>query len=605
VSEPGDDVRPPASSGPTEPPEGPTQTLPTWRPVAATEALPETEPDGATGATTEPDAAPSLAGPDGPPTSEGPATPPSREEHERALRARLLSPLPAPSVWGWLGPGLVAVVALVLRVVHLGRPHELVFDETYYVKQAYSLLRLGYEARWAEGADERFVLGDFTALLTNPEYVVHPPVGKWLIALGMWALGPENAAGWRIAGAVIGALTVLILARLARRLFGSTLLGCVAGLLLAVEGEHLVLSRTGILDVFVGFFALAALGAVVLDRERSRARLAERTARDAASEAGLDPWGPRLGVRWWLIAAGVLSGLTAGVKWSGAYVLATLGILTVVWSLTARRAAGARLWVGGGLIRDGMPAFLSLVPVALVTYVATWASWFAHPGAYLRTWAADNPAKAQAWFPDALESLWEYHAQAWGFHTSLSTPHAYMAGPIGWIVQWRPTSFFWGDVTDPEAACGAARCVQAITSVGNPILWWAGVMALVVVVIAAVRLRDWRAWTVLAGYLALWVPWFAYPNRTTFTFYAVALSPFVVLSVTYAMALMLGWRPSTAGMPDGALLARERWREPGPWIAVGVLLLALAAAAFFWPVWTAQVIPYEAWRLRMWMPSWI
>jgi dolichyl-phosphate-mannose--protein O-mannosyl transferase len=41
-------------------------------------------------------------------------------------------------------------------------------------------------------------------------------------------------------------------------------------------------------------------------------------------------------------------------------------------------------------------------------------------------------------------------------------------------------------------------------------------------------------------------------------------------------------------------------------IAVGVVLaLAVLAFAFFWPVWTATYIPYEAWQLRMWNPTWI
>ena len=34
------------------------------------------------------------------------------------------------------------------------------------------------------------------------------------------------------------------------------------------------------------------------------------------------------------------------------------------------------------------------------------------------------------------------------------------------------------------------------------------------------------------------------------------------------------------------------------------LLLVVAAAWFFYPIWTGEVIPYQAWRLRMWMPTW-
>jgi dolichyl-phosphate-mannose-protein mannosyltransferase len=522
-------------------------------------------------------------------------------EIERELRSRLLAPRPPRGLWGWLGPLLVAALAGAVRLIDLGRPRALVFDETYYVKQAYSLLRLGYEGSWGDNANERFVAGDFGALTSMPEYVVHPPVGKWLIAAGMQVLGPENPAGWRLGTALAGTLTVFLLARLARRLFASTLLGCLAGLFLALDGVHLVESRVALLDVFLGLFATAAFGAVVLDRERSRGRLARltarRTGRDGRVGAAPSALGPRLGVRWWLVAAGVLCGLAIGVKWSGAYVLAVLGVLTVVWDVTARRAAGARWWLGAGLVRDGVPAFVSLVPVAGLTYVATWGAWFANPRAYQRDWAARHPELERPWLPDVLDSWLYFHRIVWDFHTGLSTPHGYEADPLGWIVQWRPTIFFWRTVPDPEVACGAERCAQAITSVGNPVVWWAGAVALAAVVAAAVRLRDWRAWTVLAGYAALWLPWFVYPQRTTFTFYSVALAPFVALALAYGLGLLLG-------LPPGGRLPPLDWSRNAPWVALGLVVLTVAVAAFFYPVWTAAVIDAEQWRLRVWLPTW-
>lgn len=523
-------------------------------------------------------------------------------EARRSGRA-LVDPPPGDRLRGWVATLAVTGVALTLRLVDLHRPQELVFDETYYVKQAFSMLRHGYEARWEEGADERFAVGDFGALTEAAEYVVHPPLGKWLIAAGMQLVGADSAVGWRVSSAVAGALTVLLLTRIARRLFASTLLGCTAGLLLAVDGLHLVLSRTGLLDIFLTLFVVAAFGAVVLDRERGRARLARHLAR-----AGPGPgrqWSPGLGVRWWLVAAGVLCGLAIGVKWSGVYALAALGLLAVAWNVTARLAAGTRWPVSAGLLRDGVPAFLALVPVAALTYAATWASWFASPGAYLRQWVSENPQPHESPLPDAVASWLHFHEMVWNFHHGLSTPHGYEAGPLRWIVQARPTSFHWGTVADPLAACGADRCVEAITSVGNPVVWWAGALALVAVAAGAIRLRDWRAWTVLAGYAALWLPWFLYPERTTFTFYAVALSPFVALALTYGLALLAG-----AAVPGHRAVT---WANPirwagagaGAWAALGVVALALALAAFFWPVWTAEVIPYTHWRMRMWFRPWV
>ena len=51
-----------------------------------------------------------------------------------------------------------------------------------------------------------------------------------------------------------------------------------AGLLFAVDGHAIVQSRTSLLDIFVMFFALAAFGAVLMDRDDGRRRLAARLA---------------------------------------------------------------------------------------------------------------------------------------------------------------------------------------------------------------------------------------------------------------------------------------------------------------------------------------
>ena len=40
-----------------------------------------------------------------------------------------------------------------------------------------------------------------------------------------------------------------------------------------------------------------------------------------------------------------------------------------------------------------------------------------------------------------------------------------------------------------------------------------------------------------------------------------------------------------------------------PWFAAVVVVAALFV--FFWPVYTAQVIPYDHWHMRMWFPSWV
>src|SRR5690606_39372031 len=108
-----------------------------------------------------------------------------------------------------------------------------------------------------------------------------------------------------------GTLSVMILCRLARRMTGSTLLGCAAGLLLALEGLHIVTSRAALLDVFVMFWILAGFACLVNDRDRSRRILAERIeAGDRSAPGAFLAHG-------WRWAAGVCLGLASASEWTG------------------------------------------------------------------------------------------------------------------------------------------------------------------------------------------------------------------------------------------------------------------------------------------------
>jgi dolichyl-phosphate-mannose-protein mannosyltransferase len=507
---------------------------------------------------------------------------------------------PSLRLWFWLVPALTAAVGGALRFVRLDSPRSLVFDETYYVKDGYSLLVSGYERSWPDKANDAFVAGNPNVLLNTPEYVVHPPVGKWMIAAGMWLFGADNPFGWRFAAALTGTLSVALLTLIAQKLFGSLVLGGAAGLLLAVDGHHLVMSRTSLLDIFLMFWVLAAFGALLLDRDDGRRRLATRLGRQAAASPSGRPStlqllsGPWLGVRWWRIAAGICLGLAVGTKWSALFFVAGFGLLTVFWDLSARRTAGVRGWISAGIIRDGLLAFVSIVPVAAVTYAASWTGWFRSTDAYYRRWAETNSSAEWGWLPDSVRSLAHYHLEAYKFHQGLSSEHPYEASAWSWLVMGRPTSFFYESPKQGTPGCDFAGCTSAILSVGNPLIWWSAAIALVILLFWWAGRRDWRAGAVLAAVASGYLPWFMYPERTMFFFYAVSFEPFLVLALVYCLGLVLG---KTTDPP---------WRRRSGLYGVALFLVAaVLVSSFFYPVWTADMITYQDWRLRMWMPSWI
>lgn len=579
------------------------------------------------------------------------AQPRTREQLRAVLG--LPSRLPSRVVTrnGWIATVVTTLIAAFTRLWNLGSPHEIMFDETYYVKDAYSIWHLGYEGTWAQNANASFVRGNFSTLSPEASFVVHPPLGKWLIAMGMEAVGPASSWGWRLAVALAGIATVFLLCRLVWRLFPSPLLVGLAGLFLAIDGVGITESRIGLLDGFIGFFALAAVYCIVRDRQSQRERIARLLEGTAAGALA-----PKAGWRPWMISAGVLLGCACSVKWSGLYLLATIGIMTVIWDGTALRAVKAKVWKLETLVSRGWGNFMRLVPVAGVTYLLTWFGWFMNPSAYKHGWAAAERAAGRgSWLPDSIADFIEYHRAIYEFHVGLSTPHSYMAKPSGWLLQMRPTSFYWqsNDTLGADAyQCDTRNCVRAITSIGNIPIWWAAFVAVFVVVAYVALKRDWRGWVVLAGYIGLYLPWFMYWDRTIFTFYTVAFVPFVVLALTVALGWGIGLLDGdgvvTAGsggsaaadaagtdasdgdvsgdvatketnaqgdlkdklgayLGGGQVLGKDY--EPSMFmglILTGIIVLAAVVfACLWWPIWTAQVVDYNFWLWHMLFRSWI
>jgi len=530
-------------------------------------------------------------------TTEGRPRPP--------LPNRFRSLVAGESRWvGWAGPAGVALLALLLRLWHLGRPSTLLFDETYYAKDAYSLLTFGYVRDTVDKADEMVARGDLTGLFKpDTSYYVHPDVGKWLVAAGEWLFGMDSF-GWRVSAAVVGSLTVLVLARLVRRMTGSTLLGCVAGLLLCFDGLHFVMSRLALLDVFMTFFLLCGVACLVADRDWGRARVLRLVGAGGTPVTG---WGPvrAMLLRPWRLAAGVSFGLACGTKWNAVFPLAAFGLLVWAWDSGARRAIGVRWAPLRSALVDAVPAFLSLVGVALVVYVATWSGWLAHVqqyeesfgegwGGYVQT-DASGPGEAV----QSLRSLWNYHQDVWGFHTGsglVDATHPYESDPAGWLIINRPVGIdATTDIQPEQQGCQAAdKCIEQILAIGTPVLWWAGVGALAVSAALWVGGRDWRYGVALVGVLSSWLPWLKFSDRPIFFFYAVAIIPFTVVALTLVLGRVLG--PADAGS------RRRAWGAA----AVGVFVaLVIANFAYIYPILSDSLITNQQWLERMWFERWI
>jgi dolichyl-phosphate-mannose--protein O-mannosyl transferase len=386
---------------------------------------------------------------------------------------------------------------------------------------------------------------------------------------------------------VLGILTVLIVCRLGRRLFRSTLLGCFAGLLMALDGLHFVQSRAVMLDIAVLFWTVVAAACMLADRDHLRRRLADRI----MAKPGYP--GPRTGIRWWRIATGISIGFTCGVKWSGVYMIPVFVLLSFAWEVGARRVAGIPSPVRAAFWHSAVPIIVTLVLLPVVAYLSTWMGWFVTDIGWRRDCSISHPGGPWSGMkhPEmcgAIKGLWQYHAEALKFHNGLSSPHKYQSHTWGWLLLARPVNYFY---TNPKP--GFARHVLAI---GTPAIWWGSIGALIATFWKWVSARDWRAAYILAGFAATYLPWFYSDmnRRTMFLFYALPALPFLCLALAYCAGLAIG--------PRSASSERRFWGA----VAVGAYLaLVLANFYFMYPVLSGKIIPVGDWQLRMWFSSWV
>ncbi len=424
----------------------------------------------------------------------------------------------------------VVAAALFMRLFRLSTPNTLIFDEIYYVDGARDLLKFGVEIS-----------------ANKPEFIVHPPVGKWMIAVGIQVFG-DNPFGWRVVVALLGTLSILLIAKIASRLFGALGYGLIAALLALFDGLNLVMSRTALLDITLTTFLLIATW-FLIDRR--------------------------------FLFAGIFFGLALGTKWNAIFYIIVFAIFFILKELKEdswKEMKNSPREILSMILLRKVQLFL----VPLLVYFVSWFGWFRSSRGWSRTWAEDNGMT----FLAPLRSFIHYQFEILDFHQGLDSRHNYKSPAWQWLLQIRPTSFFY---ESPQ--CGSGKCSQEVLAMGTPLLWWSGAISLLLLVILWFRNRNHSL--ILLGVTAGLLPWFAFPERTTFSFYSIVFQPWIILAIVAAIKEI-----------NERLPARFSRKSKKLGLASFITLIGINFI-YHSPIFLAMTVSYDYWRSLMWFDSWI
>lgn len=335
----------------------------------------------------------------------------------------------------------------------------------------------------------------------EPYETTHPPLGKVIQAIGIWLFG-MNPFGWRMMGAFAGALLIPVMYIVAKQLFRQMKWAVIASLFMAVDLLHFAQSRMGTVDTYIVLFVLVSYFFMIKHVQR---------------------WSVT-SVAW----SGVFFGLASAVKWSGIYAGFGLALL-FLWAMISRYRETRKVGIVVQGIASGIGFFI-IIPVLI--YIVSYLP-------YLKaTQALDN-----------IKDIWTYQKDMYDYHSQLNATHPFSSKWFEWPLMKRPLWLYSG-------ADLPMNTVSTLVAIGNPILWWGGLLAFIWAIISGWKQRG--VIYVLIALLSLYIPWMVAPRDLTFIYHFFPMTPFwflllVFLLRHFALTVPKIGRPLTASVLSSAI----------------------------------------------------
>jgi dolichyl-phosphate-mannose-protein mannosyltransferase len=464
---------------------------------------------------------------------------------------------PAPQTtptWFWMGLASLWIIALGLRFWGLGRFNTLVFDEIYFAKFGHNYVT------------------------HTPFFDAHPPLGKYLIALGIWLKG-YNTWGFRWMNALFGSCIPLILVGLGYQMTRRYSFALLAGLLALLDGLLLVESRYGLINVYLLAFGLLGQWLTLVSSQTAR---------------GWRQWA-------WLTLAGLSFGATAAVKWNG---LGFLLGLYLFWAIT--QLGRLRPKDTNPSAQEPLAQFSQLSPLKLFVYIPA-------VGALLYR---------LVWVPHLLQNpefdFIQVHQQMFSYHQRIGNGpdiHPYCSSWFSWPLMLRPVSYFYQrassllepmPMTGPPLPAEQSRYVYSVYAMGNPLLWWCTTVAIALVL--WVVLHQGKEWWqhnttgqsqsvpsvgksvplfLATSYIANLLPWLSI-SRCAFLYHYMPAYLFASLALAWLLDewLLSPWKNFRA-------------------MALTLLLISALSFVFWLPFYLGLPLDPSTWQWRIVFQSWI
>lgn len=477
----------------------------------------------------------------------------------------------------WFRLGLIGIflVSLILRFWGLERFNALVFDEVYYAKFANNYLT------------------------KTPFFDGHPPLSKYLIAIGIWignrlpiaqntvnSLTGSSLSTWsyRWLNALTGSVIPLVVSAIAWSLSQRRSYTLIAGAFAAMDGLFLVESRYALNNVYLVLFGLLGQWFLLLSLKPNS-----------------------ISYRF-LALSGVFFAASASIKWNGLWFLFGAYLLWgLAWSFRVisnlQQSAKRDLQIEETRFPTSpLYSLTQINPIRLLLCFAVIPAVF-----YGLIWIPHLQLNPEFNFFEVQRQILAYHQRV-GNGANI---HPYCSTWYSWLLMIRPVAYYY-QVFDSATlgnfivSSSTGKIIYDVHAIGNPFLWWFSTIAVffmawvliehyAVIPKLASKRPVWSSYVptrslwiglfLMVNYLANLLPWVPV-SRCVFLYHYMGASVFA--------SMMLAWFV-------------DRWFQRREFRVVAAWIMLIVAGGFiFWmPIYLGLPLTPAEYNLRMWFNSWI
>jgi len=402
--------------------------------------------------------------------------------------------------------------------------------------------------------DEVFFVRTATEHIENikPYEISHPPLGKEIIAASILTFG-MSPFGWRLFGALFGVLLLVVMYVFIKNMFGKTFVAVCATLLLGFDFMRFVQTRLGTIDTYCIFFILTAF--FFMYRHIT-------TDPDEPFRKSLLP----------LALSGLFFGFAFAVKWIGFYAGAGLLVLYVIRLIqlglhyNKKQKEGFSIY----LAKTILFSFLFFVVIPGIIYYLTYIPYGRAAGM--------SVSEGMLWNPEYVNIVWNNQVYMFRYHSNLVAEHPFSSDWWQWVLNIRPILYESRVSGDTRATFG---------SFGNPVVWWGGIFAMVIMALRVFTHRDGKALFILIGFLSQLLPWVAV-TRILFIYHYFPSTLFIVLAFAHLFNTIV-----------------EKRDEAGKSVVYGYTVLAGIVFMIFYPMLSGIYLPGWYYKdILKWFVTW-